>query len=175
MRCVTSPDGARTSPFPSPYRRGDPRAPNRRGAAALLRLLGLCVAACLAIVPASALDLTKKRASLPDLVLGNAEGNDYVVENRDIELESGKAYRLRIVAKGRQEYKFYATEFFRNIWINQIVIQHIEIHGSGPPDHFEFDDPGEIAIEFVTIKPGEYPWSVRGLEAKGMTGKFVVK
>ena len=108
-------------------------------------------------------------------MLGNEEGNDFVVENKDIELESGKAYRLRIVAKGRQEYKFYAPEFFRYIWLNQIVIQHLEIHGGGPPDHFEFDEPGEIAIEFVAIKPGEYPWTVRGLEAKGMAGKFIVK
>ncbi|GJD97407.1 hypothetical protein [Methylobacterium iners] len=139
------------------------------------RWMGLTLAALLAATPVSALDLTRKRENLPELVLGNEEGNDYVVQNRDIELESGRAYRLRIVAKGRQEYKFYAPEFFRNIWINQIVIQHIEIHGGGPPDHFEFDDPGEIALEFVSIKPGEYPWSVRGLEAKGMTGKFIVK
>ncbi len=55
------------------------------------------------------------------------------------------------------------------------MIQHLEIHGGGPPDHLEFDDPGEIAIEFVSIKPGEYPWTVRGLESKGMTGKFIVK
>lgn len=131
--------------------------------------------ACLLAGPALSLDLTKKRETLPDLVLGNDEGNDFVVENRDITLESGKAYRLRIVAKGRQEYKFYAPEFFRHIWLNQIVINHLEIHGGGPPDHFEFDDPGEIAIEFVTIKPGAYKWEVRGLESKGMTGTLTVK
>ena len=136
-------------------------------------LLGL--AALLAAAPAYALDLTKKRENLPDLVLGNEEGNDFVVENRDITLEGGKAYRLRIVAKGRQEYKFYAPEFFRYIWLNQIVINHLEIHGGGPPDHLEFDDPGEIAIEFVAIKPGAYKWEARGLEAKGMTGTITVK
>ncbi|KQT07456.1 hypothetical protein ASG40_14085 [Methylobacterium sp. Leaf399] len=141
----------------------------------LAALLAAPLAALLAAGPATALDLTKKRQTLPDLVLGNEEGNDFVVENKEIELESGKAYRLRIVAKGRQEYKFYAPEFFRYIWLNQIVIQHLEIHGGGPPDHFEFDEPGEIAVEFVTIKPGEYPWTIRGLEAKGMTGKFIVK
>ncbi len=104
--------------------------------------LGLAAAALmLAVAPAGALDLTKKRQNLPDLVLGNEEGNDFVVENKDIELEAGKAYRLRIVAKGRQEYKFYAPEFFRYIWLNQIVIEHKEIHGGGPPDHLEFDDP----------------------------------
>ncbi|KQP92213.1 hypothetical protein ASF57_07130 [Methylobacterium sp. Leaf117] len=140
-----------------------------------MRITALALATLLGAGSAQALDLTKKRQNLPDLVLGNEEGNDFVVENKEIEIESGKAYRLRIVAKGRQEYKFYATEFFRNIWFNQIVIQHLEIHGSGPPDHLEFDDPGEIAIEFVAIKPGEYPWSVHGLESKGMTGKFVVK
>ena len=65
--------------------------------------LGLAAAALmLAGAPAGALDLTKKRQNLPDLVLGNEEGNDFVVENKDIELEAGKAYRLRIVAKGRQ-------------------------------------------------------------------------
>jgi hypothetical protein len=141
----------------------------------MIQMAALGLTALLAASPAYALDLTKKRQNLPDLVLGNEEGNDFVVENGEIELESGKAYRLRIVAKGRQEYKFYATEFFRYVWLNQIVIQHLEIHGGGPPDHFEFDEPGEIAVEFVAIKPGEYPWTVRGLEAKGMAGKFIVK
>ena len=144
-----------------------------RSAAMRSAVLGL--AAILAAGPALALDLTKKRENLPDLVLGNEEGNDFVVENKDIGLESGKAYRLRIVAKGHQEYKFYATEFFRYIWWNQIVIEHKEIHGGGPPDHFEFDDPGEIAIEFVAIKPGKYTWEARGLEAKGVAGTITVK
>jgi hypothetical protein len=142
---------------------------------AALSLAGAAMAGALAAMPASALDLTKKRENLPDLVLGNEEGNDFIVENKDIVLESGKAYRLRIVAKGRQEYKFYAPEFFRYIWLNQIVINHLEIHGGGPPDHLEFDDPGEIAIEFVAIKPGAYKWESRGLEAKGMTGTITVK
>ncbi|MEA1833768.1 hypothetical protein U8607_16915 [Methylobacterium durans] len=139
------------------------------------RLAALGLAGLLAAGPALALDLTKKRQNLPDLVLGNEEGNDFVVENKDIEMEAGKAYRLRIVAKGRQEYKFYAPEFFRYIWLNQIVINHLEIHGGGPPDHLEFDDPGEIAIEFVAIKPGAYKWEARGLESKGMTGTISVK
>ncbi|WP_430913589.1 hypothetical protein [Methylobacterium sp. sgz302541] len=141
----------------------------------ILRPLALGLAGLLAVAPAFALDLTKKRENLPDLVLGNEDGNDFVVENKDIELESGRAYRLRIVAKGRQEYKFYASEFFRYIWLNQIVINHLEIHGGGPPDHLEFDDPGEIAIEFVAIKPGSYTWAARGLESKGMTGTITVK
>ena len=141
----------------------------------ILPIAALGLAGFLAVGPAPALDLTKKRENLPDLVLGDDQGNDFAVENRDITLESGKAYRLRIVAKGRQEYKFYATEFFRYIWLNQIVVEHKEIHGGGPPDHLEFDEPGEIAVEFVAIKPGAYPWAARGLEGKGMTGTLTVK
>ena len=139
------------------------------------RIAALALVGLFAAGPASALDLTKKRENLPDLVLGDDQGNDFVVENKDITLESGKAYRLRIVAKGRQEYKFYAPEFFRYIWFNQIVIEHKEIHGGGPPDHLEFDDPGEIAIEFVAIKPGAYKWYAQGLEEKGMAGTITVK
>ena len=142
---------------------------------AFVRAALAAAALALLAAPTGAADLTKKRQNLPDLVLGNEDGNDFVVENKDIELESGKAYRLRIVAKGRQEYKFYAPEFFRYIWLNQIVIEHKEIHGGGPPDHLEFDDPGEIAIEFVAIKPGEYKWYAQGLESKGMTGTISVK
>ena len=139
------------------------------------RIAALALAGLFAAGPASALDLTKKRENLPDLVFGDDQGNDFAVENRDITLESGKAYRLRIVAKGGQEYKFYAPEFFRYIWLNQIVIEHKEIHGGGAPDHLEFDEPGEIAVEFVAIKPGAYKWEARGLEAKGMTGTLTVK
>src|SRR5207237_425611 len=74
----------------------------------MLRIAALTLAGLFAAGPATALDLTKKRENLPDLVLGDDQGNDFAVENKDITLESGKAYRLRIVAKGRQEYKFYA-------------------------------------------------------------------
>lgn len=138
-------------------------------------LAAAALAGLLALGPALGLDLTKKRETLPDLVLGNEAGNDFAVENRDIELEAGRAYRLRIVAKGRQEYKVYAPEFFRYVWWNQIVIDHKEIHGGGPPDHLEFDEPGEIALEFVAIKPGAYTWAARGLESKGMTGTITVR
>ncbi len=55
-----------------------------------MRLAALALAALVAAGPASALDLTKKRQNLPDLVLGNEEGNDFVVENREIELESAR-------------------------------------------------------------------------------------
>lgn len=135
----------------------------------------MVLAAVALSAPAQAVDLAKGRTDLPELVLGNKEGNDYAVSQKEIEMESGKSYRLSITAKGGKEYKFFAPDFFRNTWINQIVINHLEIHMQGAPGHLEFDDQGTIHVELVTIRPGEYPWYVQGLEGRGMTGKFIVK
>jgi hypothetical protein len=141
-----------------------------------MRLIPLLLAAlCLAATPAAAVDLAKGRVDLPELVLGNDEGNDFAISVKDIELESGKSYRLQITSKGGKEYKWAAPEFFRFIWVNQIVINHLEVHMLGAPYHLEFDDAGTIAVEFVAIRPGQYDWYVKGLEEKGMKGKFIVK
>jgi hypothetical protein len=131
---------------------------------------------CLVLAtPAASVDLAKGRQTLPDLVLGADNGEDYAVSQKDYELESGKAYQLDIVSKGGKEYKFFAPELFRNIWINQIVINHLEIHGPGSPHHLEWDDEGAIRLEFVVIRPGQFKWWIDGLESKGMTGTFKAK
>ena len=141
----------------------------------MARLLVLAFASLMLIAPAGAADLLRGRTDLPELVLGNEEGDDFVVSAKEIAMESGKAYRLSITAKGSKEYKFFAPDFFRHIWVDQIVINHLEIHMQGAPRHLEFDDQGTIRVEFVTIRPGEYPWYIQGLESRGMTGKFIVK
>ena len=141
----------------------------RLAAAAAAIALGLAAA------PASAVDLAKGRTTLPDLVLGEENGSDYAVSQKDYELESGKAYQLDIVSKGGKEYKFFSPELFRHIWINQIVINHLEIHGPGSPHHLEWDDAGAIRLEFVVIRPGDFKWWIDGLESRGMTGTFKVK
>ncbi|WP_206659481.1 hypothetical protein [Hansschlegelia zhihuaiae] len=143
-----------------------------------VRMAALAVpvaAALMASAPAAAVDLAKGRQTLPDLVLGGDNGDDYAVSQKDFELESGKAYQLDIISKGGKEYKFFAPEFFRNIWINQIVINHLEIHGPGAPHHLEWDDEGAIRLEFVVIRPGSFKWWIDGLESKGMTGAIVAK
>ncbi|TCR65628.1 hypothetical protein [Bosea sp. BK604] len=140
-----------------------------------MRLLLILLAALSGLSQAAAMDLVRGRTDLPELVLGNDDGDDFAVSRKEIELESGKSYRLSITAKGSKEYKFFAPELFRHIWINQIVINHLEIHMLGAPHHLEFDDQGTIHVEFVAIRPGEYPWFIQGLESKGMTGRFIVK
>ena len=63
----------------------------------------LLAAALAALLNSHALagDLTRGRTELPELVLG-AEDNDYAVPVKDIEMEAGKSYRLRITAKGQR-------------------------------------------------------------------------
>ena len=124
---------------------------------------------------AAAADLVKGRRNLPELVLGTESDTPYAVSEKEIEMDAGRYYRLSITAKGSLEYKFFAPEFFRNIWINEIVVNHLEIHMPGAPHHLEFDEPGTITIHFVPVRAGEYAWTVQGLEDKGMTGKFIVK
>ncbi len=71
------------------------------------------------------------------------------------QLQAGKYYRIRIVADGSAELGISGADFFRNVWINEIVINDIEVRPLGV-DSIEFDDEGEVAISFVTIRPGVF-------------------
>lgn len=51
--------------------------------------------------------------------------------------------------------------FFRAIWVNEIVIEGIEVRPLGV-DSLGFDEAGEAEISFVAIKPGSYELKVPG-------------
>ena len=51
--------------------------------------------------------------------------------------------------------------FFRAIWIDEIVIEGLEIRPLGL-DSVEFDEAGEMEIGFLAIKPGRYYMKVPG-------------
>lgn len=70
-------------------------------------------------------------------------------------LKSGKAYEIEITADGTGELALEGPGFFRAIWINEIVIEGLEIRPLGL-DSVEFDKAGTMEIEFVAIKPGSY-------------------
>lgn len=110
---------------------------------------------------------------LPELILGSAE-DDFAVNQTNFELQSGQAYRWKITSQGNLEYKFF-TDLFRNVWMNQIVINDLEVHMNGAPAWLEFDSPGTILVQFNTIRPGTYTWSVPDLADKGMKGTITVK
>jgi hypothetical protein len=71
------------------------------------------------------------------------------------ELKSGTYYRITIVADGSAELALSGGDFFRAIWVNEVVINDIEIRPMGIHS-LEFDDEGEATISFVAITPGTY-------------------
>ena len=76
-------------------------------------------------------------------------------------LKSGTYYEFEIEADGSQELALVAPEFFRAIWIDEIVIEGLEIRPLGL-DSVEFDEAGTMEIGFVAIKPGSYVMHVPG-------------
>ncbi|WP_432254758.1 hypothetical protein [Limimaricola sp. AA108-03] len=76
-------------------------------------------------------------------------------------LRSGSYYEIEIEADGSQELALTAPEFFRAIWIDEIVIEGLEIRPLGL-DSVEFDEAGVMEIGFLAIKPGRYEIQVPG-------------
>ena len=77
------------------------------------------------------------------------------------ELKSGTYYEFEIEADGSQELALVGPEFFRAIWIDEIVIEGLEIRPLGI-DSVEFDEAGTMEIGFLAIKPGKYYLKVPG-------------
>lgn len=91
---------------------------------------------------------------------------------KPFELKAGKFYSLNIVSDGSAEVPLVGAEFFRNVWINEIVINDIEIRPMGGIDSFEFDDEGKATITFVTIRPGTFHLKVKGTSSDSQTAVF---
>lgn len=92
----------------------------------------------------------------------------------EIQLETGKYYRLDVTSDGGDEVAWFAPELFRNSWINQVVANDLEVKVFGLYS-LEFDAAGTISVSFVPVRPGEYEFYSPGYENKGLKGKFVVK
>jgi len=76
-------------------------------------------------------------------------------------LQSGTYYEVEIQGDGSQELGLVGPEFFRAIWIDEIVVEGLEIRPLGL-DSVEFDEAGEMEIGFIAIKPGRYYLKVPG-------------
>lgn len=79
----------------------------------------------------------------------------------DVVLESGAYYEMIITADGSAELALSGPDFFRAIWMDEIVINDIEVRPMAV-DSFEFDDAGALELSFVAIKPGRYALSIPG-------------
>jgi hypothetical protein len=91
------------------------------------------------------------------------------------ELQSGKYYRLNIVSDGTAELAVAGSDFFRNIWINEIVINGIEIRPMGGVESIEFDREGTALISFVTIRPGTFHLRIPNTTGDSQQAVFNVK
>ena len=94
--------------------------------------------------------------------------------NGPYQLEAGKYYEIEIEADGSAELAIAGADFFRNIWIDEIVINDIEIRPLGV-DSLEFDDEGTAEISFVTIRPGTFTLRIPGTTAESQSAVFQVK
>ncbi len=117
--------------------------------------------------------VTRASKDIPELILGSKD-DQFTVNQKDFELVAGQGYRWKISAAGGLEYKFH-TDLFRNVWMNQIVINDLEVHMNGAPAWLEYDADGTIQVQFSTVRPGVYTWSVPDLAERGMQGTITIK
>jgi hypothetical protein len=90
------------------------------------------------------------------------------------ELESGKYYRIDINADGSAELAVEGKQFFRNVWVDEVIINEIEVRPLGV-DSLEFDDEGTATISFVTIRPGTFELRVPGTTSDSQRAVFNIK
>lgn len=110
------------------------------------------------------------RADLPPLTLGSGKP----VAESEYMLKSGGYYRISIEADGTQELALSGGDFFRAVWINEIVVNDIEIRPMGVHS-IEFDAAGEARISFIAIVPGRYTLSIPGSTGESQQAVFVIQ
>lgn len=140
------------------------------------RLSAAAAALMLTVAPAFAAgDLSIRPTELEELVVASGEYG-FGVSPKKHEMETGKAYSLKIKSMGKQECAFIAPEFAGAVWLRKVEIGDIEVKAPRF-DEIEFNDGSELEVEvfFVPVRTGTFKWSCRNMEARGMTGDFVVK
>ena len=135
-------------------------------------IAGAIVAACV-LSPTLAPAEGNLAADGEDLVL-NINTIDLTFSQTEWQLETGQYYRIDITSDGNEEVAVAAPELWRNSWINQVVVNDLEVTPYGLHS-VEFDAEGTFTIGFVPIRPGEYEIYVPGYEDRGLRGKFIVK
>ena len=99
----------------------------------------------------------KNKQDLPPIILSSG----MPLADAPWTLQSGTYYEVEIQGDGSQELALVGPEFFRAIWIDEIVVEGLEIRPLGL-DSVEFDEAGEMEIGFIAIKPGRYYIKIPG-------------
>lgn len=89
-------------------------------------------------------------------------------------LKSGQYYKIDIICDGSAELALNGAEFFRNIWINEVVINDIEVRPLGL-DSLEFDDEGTASIRFIAIRPGTFVVRIPGTTGESQQATFIIE
>ena len=112
----------------------------------------------------------ENRVDLAPLTLGSGKP----VAEEEYELRSGGYYRINIEADGSAELALSGGDFFRAIWINEIVINQIEVRPMGVHS-LEFDAAGEARLSFIAITPGRYTLSIPGTSGETQRAVFNIR
>lgn len=109
------------------------------------------------------------KVDLPEVILSVGEplGGPWT-------LKSGKYYEVEITADGTGEIGLNGTDFFRAVWVDEIVIDGLEIRPMGVHS-VEFDRAGTMEIGFVAIKPGTYSLSIPGATSEAQRLEIVIE
>lgn len=110
------------------------------------------------------------RSDLAPLTLASGQP----VAQGEYTLASGGYYRIEITADGSQELALSGGDFFRAIWVNEVVIDDIEIRPMGLHS-LEFDDAGTASISFVAVVPGRYTLSIPGSHGETQQAVFNIR
>jgi hypothetical protein len=90
------------------------------------------------------------------------------------QLMSGGYYRIDIISDGTQEIAIEGPGLFRAVWINEIVINDLEVRPLGL-DSIEFDDEGTVSMSFVAITPGQYDIRICGTTGDSQRAAFIIQ
>ena len=103
-----------------------------------------------------------------------ASGQPVFAGEQPVELQSGAYYELEITADGSAELALAGAEFFRSIWINEIVVEGIEVRPMAV-DSLEFDEAGTATMSFVAIRPGSFSLSIPGSTGDTQRVEFAIR
>ena len=109
------------------------------------------------------------KVDLPEVVLSVGEplGGPWT-------LKSGKYYEVEFTADGSGEIGLDIADFSRAIWIDEIVIEGLEIRPYGVQS-VEFDDAGTLEIGFIALKPGRYEIRIPGSTGESQALQVVIE
>lgn len=96
------------------------------------------------------------------------------VASAEYTLKSGGYYRIDINADGSQELALSGGDFFRAVWVNEVVINDIEIRPMGVHS-LEFDDAGTATMSFIAVVPGRYTLSIPGSHGETQQAVFNIQ